>query len=424
MKKLSIIRGQWEGNPLLRALFPELLPSRSSTWTAEAACLTRTQSHPEATYEAAGTRTKVVSRHYNLIVEDDTVAPDLDELGEECLAPTKEDVEQAIGWHRLILPLMVNPQEDESLIVGTRWYDHDLIAHVKEKEPQYEVYERACRENSEGQPDPRGFVTYPERFGEAVLLELENGLGPYMFSCLYLNQPVRSEDMLFKPEWIQYYDTRPKSSSLMVYTTVDPANDPELNRSKDTDYNVVMTTAKDLTKGHIYVLDYFRAKCNPGELASAVFDHVVKYRPVVVGYEDIAYQKSLDYWLKELMRQQQVYFVLEPIRGISRRGKETRISALQPLFSSGTILLRNWMKELVSELLKFPLDRHDDLIDALSMQLQLWRLTHTQPEIHRELNSDPLSFDAAVDEIEARRIGGVGRSLVFDPSSYSSAVGW
>ena len=400
-KKLSIIRGQWETNALLRALFPELLPGKSSRWSADALCLTRSQSHPESTYEAAGTRTKLTSRHYNIMIEDDTVAPDLDELGGEALAPTQEDVEQAIGWHKLILPLMVNPMDDESLIVGTRWYDHDLISHIKENEPNYKVTTRACREDEEGMPSQTGEITYPERFDARVLQELEAALGPYMFSCLYLNQPVRSEDMLFKPEWINYYETRPRTASLTFYTTVDPATDPGLAKTKDTDYSVVMTCAKDMVEGRIYVIDYFREKCNPGEMASAIFDHVVKYRPTVVGYEDIAYQKSLDYWLKELMRQQSIYFVLEPIQ-YGRKSKDVRISALQPLFASGSILLRSHMKELVSELIKFPLDRHDDIIDALSMQLQLWATTKAKSEYNPEEDTDPMSFQAAVDHISGR----------------------
>lgn len=422
-KKLSIVRGQWENNRLLRALFPELLPHKNSTWTADALCLNRTQTHPESTFEAAGTNTKVVSRHYNVIVEDDTVAPDLDELGNECLAPTKQDVEQAIGWHRLILPLFVNPVEDESLVVGTRWYDYDLIQFVKDNQPEYHVITRAVKEDSTGEPNPAGDLIYPERFPEEVLGELERSLGPYMFSCLYYNKPVRSDDMTFKPEWIQYYETRPRSASLAIYTTIDPATDPELATTKDTDYSVVMTCGKDMITGDIYVLDYFREKCNPGELIDALFEHVMMYHPLVVGYEDVAYQRSIDYWVKERMRKQNMYFMLEPIKGINKKSKDARIAALQPLFAAGVIHIRPWMKALESELLKWPLDRHDDLPDCLSMQLQLWRTTKAKQEIAQEQSVlDPLSVDYALEELKKRAEKDFD-SLVFDPSRSLSMVG-
>lgn len=394
-KKLAVIRRQWETNNLLRLLYPTLLPTKESTWTRDSVCLTRTAAYAESTFESAGTSTAVVSRHYDLIIEDDTVAPDLDELGNETLAPTHQDVTQAIGWHRTnVLPLLNNPTEDESIVVGTRWYDEDLIRWVKDNEKQYVVHSRAVREDSEGKPDPKGVVTYPQRFGELVLHELEVALGPYMYSCLYMNTPVRADDMLFKSEWIKYYQTLPSMGNMMVYTTVDPATDPSLSASKDTDYSVVMTCGKDMQSGNIYVIDYFRQRCNPGELAAAVFDHVHRFKPIVVGYEAIQFQKSLDYWLKEMMRQNNLFFVLEPLSRHGRDAKKAAITGLQPLFASGTIYLREYMKDLVSELTKYPLGKHDDLPDALSMQLRFWRMTKSQSQRKSKTVVDPFSLDS------------------------------
>jgi len=413
-KKLSQIGDLWTQNELLRWLFPELLPRRDSTWRADSMCLSRTKSFPESTYEAAGTNTKVTSRHYNTIIEDDTVAPDFDELGAECLAPTHDDVQKAIGWHRTnTIPLLTNPGTDKILVVGTRWYDEDLIRWIVDHEPHYKITTRACLEDSDGNPDMNGIVTYPERFNREVLQQIEDAQGPYMFSCLYQNTPVRSEDMLFKPEWIEYYDVLPHNKSLMVFTTVDMATDPELARTKDIDYSVVMTCGKDMHTGQIFVIDYFRQRCNPGELASAIYDHVVKYHPVVVGYEDIGFQRSMEYWLKELMRREGRYFLLEPVK-FSSKQKEVKIAALQPLFSNKLVRLKTWMKELVSELLKFPLGKHDDLADALSMQLSLWRTTKKYMPKKVEYE-DPMTLEYAIEELHGRAKGKFG-SLIFDPS--------
>ena len=423
-KKLSVVRKQWENNPILRACFRDLLPSQASTWTADALCLSRSASFAESTYEAAGTSTRVVSRHYDLIIEDDTVAPDYDELGDESLAPTHDEVQKAIGWHRMnVLPLLNNPSKDRSLVVGTRWYDQDLIAWIKENEPQYKVISRACREDEFGKPSHKGKVTYPERFNEDTLAQLERGLGPYLFSCLYMNTPVRSEDMIFKPEWFRFYEEVPSSTRLAVYTTIDPATDPELAKSKDIDFNVVMTCGKDLITGDIYVLDYFHKRCSPGELAAAIFDHVVKWSPIVVGYENIAYQRSIEYWLKELMRQHNTFFILEPLNRGGARAKETAISSLQPLFASRTIAIRSHMKELQSELLKFPLGKHDDLADALSMQLRLWRGTKSKRQERQYNTLEPLSFEQMVKELKAKARPEPFASPVFDPMHYSGTYG-
>jgi len=424
-KKLSVIGDQWEQNSMLRALFPDLVPSKSCTWTADSKCITRSESHPESTYEAAGTSTRVVSRHYNLIIEDDTVAPDYDEFGGESLAPTNDDVQKAIGWHKTnVLPLMTNPATDVSLVVGTRWYDRDLLAWIDENEPSYKNISRACRENTLGESDEKGDITYPERFDAEVLSQLEHALGPYMFSCLYMNKPIRSEDMLFKTEWFKFYDQHPRHNELAIYTTVDVATDPELAKTEDIDFSTVMTCAKDMRTGEIFVLDYFRERCNPGTHAKAIFDHVVRFNPMVVGYENVAYQRSLEYWLKELMKEYQVYFILEQIPRQGRDAKEMAIRALQPLFAAGVIFFKNHMRELQSELLKFPLGSHDDLADTLSMQLQLWRRTRSKSQQRLEQNGEDLTFNSAVEELKARAISqNVRSSLIFDPMrSYRDAV--
>lgn len=413
VKKLAIIKNQWESNSLLRTLYPNLLPTSDCTWRSDSICLNRDKSSPESTYEAAGTNTTVVSRHYDIVIEDDTVAPDLDELGIESMAPSSDDVEKAIGWHRTnVLPLLTDLTTGDVLIVGTRWYELDLIAWVVENEPQYKVISRACREDEEGNPDPKGEITYPERFNEKVLQELEASLGPYLFSCLYMNTPIRISDMLFKPEWIHYYDTAPRS--LAVYTTLDPATDPALAKGRDIDYSVIMTCGKDLVDGRIYVLEYTRRRMDPGEIVQELFRHVLTYRPIVVGYEDIAFQRSLDFWIKNLMRQEDLYFNLEPV-DVRKKDKGSRIRGLQPMFAAGTIFLRTHMKELESELTQYPLGRHDDIIDALSMQHRFWKRTRGAKADKECPDNNPLSFERALKEIDARRLRGIEDSYLSSP---------
>jgi predicted phage terminase large subunit-like protein len=397
--KLRSIDGIIRENALFRALWPELLPDRNCVWKSDSMALRRPGQLVESTFEAAGIRTQVVSRHYDEIIEDDTVAPDLNEVGEENIAPTKEDIEQAIGWHRLAMPLLVDVKEGRRLVVGTRWFQKDLISWVREHEPSYKCYERAVLE-LDGAPSPAGTPAYPERFDQSVLDELRSSMGPYMYSCLYMNMPLASEDMTFRKEWFQFFETEPQD--LLTYTTVDPAGDPSKAKSKNTDYCAVVTTGKDLITGRIYVLDYTRQRLNPGELIDAIFKHVRKWHPVKVGIESVAYQNTLEYWVRERMRKEQLYFLVSGITG-GGRSKETRIRGLQPLVMGGMLAFRPWMSHLLTELESFPLGSHDDVIDALAMQLELWAQTKSVYERRKEEVYDPLSLDAAVQELQQRR---------------------
>lgn len=423
-KKLGVIRDVFEKNVLLRAVWPEVMPG--SPWKTDSLCLVRGRHLAESTFECAGVRTQVTSRHYDIIIEDDTVAPDFDELGEENVSPTKEDIENAIGWHRLITPLFDDPASSQSIVVGTRWFEKDLLSWMGENEPGYTTYTRAALEDGEGRPDPTGSPAFPSRFPREVLEEIEQRMGPYLYRCLYLNMPTHSRDMIFQPEWLHFYEEAPKD--LAVFTTVDLASDPSEVSTSDPDYNVVLTAGKHLGTGEIYVLDYFRERCNPGELIDAVMRHVRAYRPLKVGVENVAYQNTMNYWLRERQRQEGVFFMLEPLR-VAKTSKEARITGLQPVFASGSIYLRKWMSVLQSELLAFPLGAHDDVADALALQQTLWFATRTRREMRdRVYGKDPLSLSSALDEFDERKKRGRGflEDLIVPRESQdpTEVVGW
>jgi predicted phage terminase large subunit-like protein len=420
--KLSVIREQFERNALLRALYPHVLPNKNSRWSSDSLCLTRSESFPESTFECIGVRGQATSRHYNIIIEDDTVAPDFDELGEETLAPTHDDVRKAIAWHKLALPLLTNAKTDEMLVVGTRWYEHDLITHIIESEKEYHLVSRSCREDDDGNASATGRITYPERFDEETLDQFAASLGPYFFSALMLNLPVSSENMVFKREWFHEYEVLPPRNSLVVFTTMDAATDPELSSASNLlDFSTVMTCGKDLMTGNIYVMEYFRQRCNPGDHAAALFDQVLRWKPNEVGYEDVAYQRSIEYWVKELMKTKGQYFVLKPIKNPGRKSKETRIMGLQPVAAAGAIHIRPSMTELMTEFLTFPRGRHDDLIDTMAMQTNMWRRTRSKREKRGDGSSVGFDIGMAIESIRKRKRVD-SDSLIFDPARCASTI--
>lgn len=408
--KNRAIRSIVETNELFRTLWPGLLPSKLSTWRDDSLCLQRHGAYPESTFECAGVGTKLVSRHYDLIIEDDTVAPDQNELGEDNLVPTKDDIDQAIGYHRLVTPLMVSPGESQSLVVGTRWFDLDLISWIQTNQSWYKTYIRASREK-DGVPDEDGPATFPERFPDRVLDQIQADMGPYLFSCLYMNKPLRSEDMLFKADWFQYYDAEPMR--MMTYISVDPGGDPETSLGKPDPW-VVMTCGKDFTTGRSYVLEYVRKAANPGAMVSEMFRQAEKWGVVVIGIESVAYQKQLLYWVRQQMAQERKFFRIVPIND-NKRSKNARISGLQPLVYSGKILFRKHMKDLVNELLVFPLGKNDDLADALAMQLELWQVNGRMEEkrVKSRDEENPLTLDYALKSID-EKAKGKSRGFIFD----------
>src|SRR5512146_1736075 len=241
-KKVAAIKTTWERNALLRALFPELLPDSNCRWSDECVQLKRTLTDPEGTYEPAGTGTAVTSRHYDEIVEDDTVAPDYDSMTGELQQPTALEIEKAIGFHKMCYPLMVHPTESVRTVIGTRWANKDLLGWLAEHSPDYLTLSRSALEDSHGNPATPEMGGRPiwSRFNSQVLSELERNVGPVMFQMLYLNSPSSSINAVFKRETIRYYETLPRN--LLYCTTIDPAPS-EVTKKSDPDPTAIVTTA-------------------------------------------------------------------------------------------------------------------------------------------------------------------------------------
>ncbi len=371
-KKLQAIKQIVEKNELFRALYPEILPNNKCRWTKECLEFNRSEAHPEGTLEAAGTGTATVARHYDFIIEDDTVVPDIDSMGGLMQQPTQMDIEKAIGWHKLAHPLLLHPTESQIIVVGTRWAERDLLSWLAENAPNYLTISRAVRENDKGEPatPEDGGKPVWERYNDEALDELASNasIGPYMFACLYMNNPTDAVNQVFKREWIQYYVKPPQN--LAICMSVDPAQ-ADNEQSADPDYSIVEVTGVEPKTGDVYVLDYVRERFNPGELVDAIFNMYRVWKPLLVKIESIAYQRTLNWYIRKRMEQLNIYFAIDEIKSL-KGSKIDRIRGLQPYFSAGKIFIKATMPELERELLSFPKAAHDDIIDALCMQIEFW----------------------------------------------------
>lgn len=67
--------------------------------------------------------------------------------------------------------------------------------------------------------------------------------------------------------------------------------------------------------------------------------------------------------------------------------KEVRIRGLQPVMATHRLYILPTQHQLRNEMSEFPLGEHDDALDALSMQLQLWR-KQMSPERWQKLEQE------------------------------------
>jgi len=376
-QKVSEIKQIITTHPVISGLFPEVMPDmRVDKWSDACAMLNRTATFSEGTFEAAGIRTNITGRHYDVIIEDDTVAPDLDDLDRDIVLPSRDDINQAIGWHKLAVPLMTDAYRGGRLVVGTRWCHDDLLEYIQDYEKTYSLFSRKAIEN--GKP-------IIDRFDLVALEDIKVSLGSYMFSALYLNEPMRPDDMIFRPEWITQSDTIPYNSfegEPDYDEKVDPIKwiitvDPAISDNKAACDTAIVRCGH--RAGRIYVSECIADKLTPKATIDKIIELILldPNNTKWIGIETVAYQKALALFLRDEMNRQQIY---KPVMQInSRTNKDARIQGLQPFFEYSQIIIRKGLDELVSQLIQYPYGKLVDCIDALAMQLESYQGYKPEP---------------------------------------------
>lgn len=364
-KKIDNIRGIYDAHEIFRALFPELLPDSNCRWTSTSAEIKRDWCPSgEGTFESAGMKTQVVGRHFHVIIEDDTVAPEKDDLGVDMTLPSNEDIDRAIGWHRMAIPLQLAKGPRIRVVVTTRWSDNDLVDYIERQEKYVKFDYPALR--SDGITP-----TFSIFYSREQLDELKQTLGSYMFSALYLNKPIPAGDRLFRATWFHSY-TSGVPLGAAYYVSIDPAIS-----EKDSSCETVLCGCYQ-QHSTIWVNDIINGHLSPADLVHRTLDLIDPQlngelpRRCGIILETNAYQKSISYYLHDELRRRGWNVPIFEVN--SRTSKEARIAALQPLYENGQIMHRKGVSSaLETQLIQYPHGRLVDIPDALSQQMVVYR---------------------------------------------------
>jgi len=361
-KFLGEIKGHLTQNEYFRLLYGKMDNAKDdAVWnTSEIVVSTRTKNMKEPTIDTAGIGVTKVSRHYDLIIVDDPVS--------RANVGTKEQIENTLEWYKLLLSLL--EPDGRLIVIGTRWDFGDLYGTLQESpfKESFDFYIKQAEWLDE-ETGERKFL-FPKRLSPEFLDEVKRQQGTYVFSCQYLNLPVSSENATFKAQWFKYYiDNDLKNVELNRFLTVDPA----ISLEKSADFSVFCLCGID-PFNNLYILEIVRKKCLPSEIIETMFDLAVRYKVQSIGIELVAFQKALKYQINDEMRRRNTFFSVVELKHNNQTSKKLRIEGLQPRYEQGTIFHRQgdlMTAELEHELLHFPRGRHDDIIDALSFQLEI-----------------------------------------------------
>ena len=357
---LRRIKATLESNDFLKSLFPDILyenPTTQSTKWSEDEGLTvkRPSVFQECTVEAYGVVDgQPTSRHYSVLNYDDLVTRES--------VSTPDQIRKVEECFRLSLNL--GTADGKRRIIGTTYHFADLYEMLK-KQGGWKVRIYPA-EDDNGDPVLRT---------REQLDELRKQLGPYVYNCQQLLNPVAKEDQRFRAEWLKFYKRLP--ANLTLFLLCDPANTKKYKQSGG-DFTVYWLWGID-SLGNKFLVDVIRDRLLLTERWTKLRNMVRKHNNIQkIGYEEYGMTADIQYF-QERMADESFYFTIVPLGG-TKLSKEDRILRMVPQFENGKVFLPeellykdkdgntiDLVKTFIQEeYLSFPYSVHDDLLDAAS----------------------------------------------------------
>lgn len=414
---IGTIRQNFENNRVLRTLYSDVIPKdfNKTVWNNKAMRLRRTWIGPEETIEAMGIFSTLTSHHYTHIAYDDLISEDAIKSPQVMT----DTINRAVKFRSL----MADPKRSTLDITGTRWALHDLYSHfMKMLGDKMARFVRAARHE--------GRLTFPELLDDATLAALREEYQEYMYSCLYMSNPRDVANQDFNIQDLKFWRWSTDESRVILYdrqgeieevwdadkldvtVTVDLA----IAESVNSDFNAIVTCGTT-PSGRALVLDTFTRRCSVFELMEELFRLKERYTPRVFGIESVAYQRVLKYFIRAECERRNTYMNIVDIpslpskRSVGNNSKPARIRGLQPVVATGRLYVLPTQHQLRDELSDFPLGEHDDTIDALSMQLRVWRGYLNQERMTKYKASEARLIHRAMYEGEMPQVINYGGKL-------------
>lgn len=216
-----------------------------------------------------------------------------------------------------------------------------------------------------------GTSAWPQRWTEEQILAEKADAVQQNRLSLWLRekmvQLVSRETTTFKTEWLNYWDVLPPNA--IYIGAIDPApilSDKARATGERTDLQAIMVCA--YWRGHKYIVEYCAQRDqSPEEVARQLERLSRKYRVRRWGVEDVAYQRTLKWYLeREMQAGRLMHLRIEEVK--APKGKFERIEqAHTGRASSGCLWVHRDQSEFIEQFSTFPGTRYKDLLDVSAM---------------------------------------------------------
>ena len=281
-------------------------------------------------------------------------------------------------WDEFADSILTRTQAGSKIIlIMTRWHEDDLAGRILENMPEittYINYECEC----ESDDDPLGRRPASEgKLGEPLVPELgkdENWLaetkknfiamnGLRTWNALYQGHPTIAEGNILKKEWWQYYEVEKYFDGLLGFDQMIMTLDATFKDGEKNDYVAIEVWGK--RENRMYLVDLVNEHLDFARTVKRLRLLRAKYPRIGGIYvEDAANGTAI---LNVLRNEVMGLIAVKP-----DKSKEARVNAVSFAIEAGNVYLpsdRQFSHKFVEQCAKFPNDKHDDMVDAMSMAL-------------------------------------------------------
>ncbi len=357
------LRRELENNDLLKN---DLGPFKEeSEWGSSSLVFSRLN----ARITVASTEQSIRGLRHNQHRPDLVVGDDVEDLAS---TKTRESRNKTYQW----LTSEVIPAGDRNtrlIIVGNLLHEDSLLMRIKEDVESHKIdgifKEYPLIKSSE--------ILWPGKYPtfDDIEIEKRKSGNEYAWEREYMLHIVPAEDQAIHKEWINFYDKLPDRNQLdrwgyHKYYGVRIGMDLAISQRDTADYTAIVPAILfgEGSKTEIYILpNIINQKMTFPETVDLCKDldkiykeDVMKYPTFIV--EDVAYQKALPQQLKSEG--------LGDVRTTrpGNQDKRTRLTLTATMIKSGRVKFpRQGAKQLISQIVHFGVEKHDDLADAFSI---------------------------------------------------------
>jgi predicted phage terminase large subunit-like protein len=205
-------------------------------------------------------------------------------------------------------------------------------------------------------------VLWPEHEGYYDLMVTREQIGHTSFDSEKMNEPKDLAAYSVDEKALMFWDTDQITTTEELRASLGggtpiAAIDPSTGKGKD--YSAIVGAI--FLKGKIYVTDVEFGRWDLLTIVKRVCLHQQQGKYVAFAYESNGFQK----WLGESIKKEPIMVPLKPVTNLVN--KEGRIWKVMLFIQKGLIIFSRRHRELISQITSYPNVANEDILDALSM---------------------------------------------------------